>query len=121
MTESDEMMEPKEKGYQDLIAWQKAMVLAREVYNVTKGWPRDEAWGLTSQTRRAVVSVPANIAEGTGRTGRMRSSITCLSHTDPCAKSRRSSCCQEMSTINPNRIRSLCFDPQPRLAAFFVA
>jgi four helix bundle protein len=44
------------------------MLLAREVYAVTKNFPRDEAFGLTSQLRRAVVSIPSNIAEGHGRT-----------------------------------------------------
>lgn len=44
------------------------MSLAREVYAVTKNFPRDEAFGLTSQLRRAAVSIPSNIAEGHGRT-----------------------------------------------------
>ena len=57
------------QGYRDLIAWQKAMVLVRETYRVTARWPRDEQFGLTLQARRAAVSVPANIAEGSGRTG----------------------------------------------------
>jgi four helix bundle protein len=69
-TASKKMAEAKERGYQDLIAWKKAMSLARGVYNLMKGWPREEVWGLTSQIRRAVVSVPANIAEGHGRTGK---------------------------------------------------
>ena len=64
------MLEAKERGYQDLIAWKKSMALARSVYALTREWPREEMWGLTSQVRRAVVSVPANIAEGNGRTGK---------------------------------------------------
>ncbi len=55
--------------YRDLIAWQKAMGLVGEVYRITREWPRDEMFGLTNQARRAAVSVPANIAEGQGRTG----------------------------------------------------
>ncbi|MBA2754199.1 MAG: four helix bundle protein [Chloroflexia bacterium] len=55
--------------YRDLIAWQKAIVLVGEVYRVTKGWPREEVFGLTNQARCSAVSVPANIAEGQGRTG----------------------------------------------------
>jgi four helix bundle protein len=55
--------------YRDLIAWQKAMDLAERVYAATGHWPRDERFGLTQQTRRAAVSVPANIAEGHGRIG----------------------------------------------------
>ena len=54
-------------SYQDLIAWQKAMHFAEEVYSATRSFPRDELYGLTSQLRRSVVSVPSNIAEGQGR------------------------------------------------------
>lgn len=53
--------------YRDLIVWRKALDLVEDVYKATKGWPREEIYGLTSQVRRAVVSVPANIAEGQGR------------------------------------------------------
>jgi four helix bundle protein len=51
----------------DLIAWQKAMDLAESIYRVSAGMPREELYGLTSQMRRASVSIPANIAEGQGR------------------------------------------------------
>ncbi len=57
----------KVKNYQELIAWQKAMDLVEEIYEVSKSVPRDELYGLTSQIRRAGVSVPSNIAEGQGR------------------------------------------------------
>ncbi len=53
--------------YQDLLAWQKAMDLAEAVYRATQAFPKDELYGLTSQLRRAAVSVPSNIAEGQGR------------------------------------------------------
>ena len=55
------------KSYRELIVWQKAMDLVEDVYKKTKGFPREELYGLTSQLRRAVVSVPSNIAEGQGR------------------------------------------------------
>jgi four helix bundle protein len=55
------------QNYRDLIAWQKAMELVRLIYSLTKEFPRDEMFGLTSQIRRAAVSVPSNIAEGQGR------------------------------------------------------
>ncbi|MFN7012249.1 MAG: four helix bundle protein [Allorhizobium sp.] len=54
-------------SYQDLRVWQRAMDLAVESYELTKGFPRDEVYGLVSQIRRAAASVPANIAEGHGR------------------------------------------------------
>jgi four helix bundle protein len=57
----------EKKRYQDLIAWQKAMELAKSVYQATQTFPGDERFGLTSQMRRAAVSVASNIAEGQGR------------------------------------------------------
>jgi four helix bundle protein len=56
-------------GFQDLIAWQKAMALVTTIYRATRDWPREELYGLTSQVRRAAVSIPSNLAEGHGRTG----------------------------------------------------
>ena len=55
------------KNYKELKVWQKSYQLCLEVYRITKGFPREERYGLTSQTRRAAVSVPSNIAEGYGR------------------------------------------------------
>jgi len=53
--------------YRDLIAWQKSMELVEVVYTLSKEFPKEELYGLTSQIRRAAVSVPSNIAEGHGR------------------------------------------------------
>lgn len=60
--------------FRDLLVWQKAMALAGDVHQVTSAFPKSELFGLTSQLRRAAVSVPSNIAEGCGRTsvGEMR-------------------------------------------------
>ena len=55
------------KKYQELIAWQKAIALVTEIYKASSGFPREEMYGLTSQLRRAAVSVPSNVAEGQGR------------------------------------------------------
>ena len=57
----------KVRNYRDLIVWQRAMDLVEEVYSVSKEFPREEIYGLTSQIRRAAVSIPSNIAEGQGR------------------------------------------------------
>ncbi len=55
------------QSYRDLIAWQKAMDFVMDVYRTSKGFPRDELYGLASQLRRAAVAVPTNIAEGQAR------------------------------------------------------
>jgi four helix bundle protein len=60
-------MSGKIQSFRDLIAWQKAIQLCKLVYAVSAGFPKDERFGLTSQVRRAAVSVPSNIAEGYGR------------------------------------------------------
>lgn len=55
------------RSYQELAAWKKSMALVREIYLCTQRFPREEVYGLTSQLRRAAVSIPSNIAEGQGR------------------------------------------------------
>ena len=58
------------RSFRDLIAWQKSMDLARAIYTATRELPVEERFGLSSQMRRAAVSVPSNIAEGWGRQSR---------------------------------------------------
>lgn len=55
------------KNYRELDVWKVEMDLVEAVYRLTSSWPSDERFGLTTQSRRAAVSVPANIAEGYGR------------------------------------------------------
>ena len=55
------------KTYRDLQVWQKSMTLVTEIYKISKGFPKDEAYGLTSQMRRCAISIPSNMAEGYGR------------------------------------------------------
>jgi four helix bundle protein len=55
------------RSYRDLRVWQEAMTLVEDCYRFSKELPREELFGLTSQIRRAAVSIPANIAEGYGR------------------------------------------------------
>ena len=53
--------------YEDLIVWQKAMDLVAEIYNIAKLLPAEEMYGLSSQMKRAAISIPSNIAEGQER------------------------------------------------------
>src|SRR4029079_8826341 len=57
-------------SYRDWLVWQKAMELVVETYRLSSRFPKEEQYGLTSQLRRASVSVPSNIAEGYGRASR---------------------------------------------------
>jgi len=54
-------------NHKELDVWKESMLLAKEVYLLTKGFPKEELYGITSQIRRASVSVPSNIAEGAAR------------------------------------------------------
>lgn len=58
------------KSYRDLIVWQRAVELVIDIYSSTRGFPKEEIYGLVSQVRRAAVSVPSNIAEGHSRNSR---------------------------------------------------
>ena len=57
------------RTYRELHAWQVGFALARRIYEVSAAFPKDEAFGLTAQIRRAAVSIPCNLAEGAGRAG----------------------------------------------------
>ena len=57
----------KVEGYRDLVVWQKGISLAKHIYALTKCFPVEEKFGLTSQMRRAAVSISSNIAEGQAR------------------------------------------------------
>tara|TARA_R110002073_G_scaffold133524_1_gene280939 strand:- start:2644 stop:3057 length:414 start_codon:yes stop_codon:yes gene_type:complete len=61
--------EKEMKTFRDLLVWQKSMSFVTEIYKVSKQFPKDENFGLTSQIRRSAVSVPSNISEGYGREG----------------------------------------------------
>ncbi len=55
------------QSFRDLVVWQKSIQMAVAVYRLTEGFPREETYGLSSQMRRAAVSISSNIAEGHGR------------------------------------------------------
>ena len=54
-------------SYKELIVWQKSIQLVIDIYKLTKIFPKEETYGLSSQMQRAVVSIPSNIAEGNDR------------------------------------------------------
>jgi four helix bundle protein len=58
------------RDFTDLVVWQKAIALSKQVYQLTKRFPAEERYGLTSQIRRAALSVSSNIAEGHARQGK---------------------------------------------------
>jgi four helix bundle protein len=62
------------QSFRELLVWQRAMQLTLAIYKLTKGFPREEAYGLCGQLRRSAVSIPSNIAEGQARlsTGEFR-------------------------------------------------
>lgn len=64
-----EMKRESAKSFQDLLVWQKGHKLVLHIYSFSRTFPKEELFGLTSQLRRAAVSVPANIAEGFKRKG----------------------------------------------------
>jgi four helix bundle protein len=58
---------PAKQSFRDLRVWQKSMELTSVIYRLTRAFPSEEAFGLTSQLRRSAISIPSNIAEGHGR------------------------------------------------------
>src|SRR5687768_4574073 len=67
---SSEFPSARVQSYRDLKVWQKSVALTEEVYRITSMFPRDELYGLSSQLKRAAVSIAANIAEGHARSTR---------------------------------------------------
>ena len=76
-------------SYRQLVVWQKAIGLVLEVYRATQDFPKEEMYGLTSQLRRAAVSVPSNIAEGQGRFSTGESNSSSVMQRAPCSSCRR--------------------------------
>ncbi|HEU4506523.1 MAG TPA: four helix bundle protein [Nitrospira sp.] len=67
---SDQVFGNPARTHKDLHVWEKAMDLVAQVYSLTNRFPKEELYGLTSQLRRAAISIPSNIAEGAARQSR---------------------------------------------------
>lgn len=62
-------MSDKINSHKDLKVYQEALLLVKDIYCITSNFPKEELYGLTSQMKRCVISIPSNIAEGSGRKG----------------------------------------------------
>ncbi len=95
-------------SYQDLRVWQNAMDLVESVYADTQGFPKEELYGLTSQMRRAAVSIPSNIAEGKGRsTDRDRSLYFCHARASLLELETQILIAQRLKFMAPQRAQAL--------------
>ncbi len=87
------------KNYKDLDVWQKAYAFCLDTYQATKKFPAEEKYSLTSQIRRAVLSIPSNIAEGYGRKSLPEYIQFLYMHMVRFVNLKHNSCCQKISDI----------------------
>ena len=93
----------KIESFTDLVAWKESHKLVLMVYKYTKNWPKEEIFGLTSQIRRAVVSISSNIAEGFSRgTFKDKCSFYCISLASLTETQNQSLIARDLSYLNPN-------------------
>ncbi len=96
------------KEFTDLRAWQEAHALVLDVYSLTRNFPKDETFGLTSQMRRAAVSITSNIAEGFGRHGyRERVQFYYLAHGSLVELKNQIIVARDVGYIPSNRLHQL--------------
>jgi four helix bundle protein len=88
------------QSFRDLQVWQRSMELALAIYRLTKDFPREEVFGLTSQMRRSAISIPSNIAEGQGR-GNVREFAHFL-------EIARGSLCELQTQLELSRLLTFC-------------
>ena len=96
------------RNFKELKVWQKSYKVCLDIYTTTKGFPRDELYGLSSQIRRAAVSVPSNIAEGYGRKT-TPDYIRCLyiAYGSNCELETQILLSGDLNYINPAKLRNL--------------
>jgi hypothetical protein len=91
------------KTHKDLDAWKNGIELVVLIYGLTKSFPKDELYGLTSQMRRAAISIPSNIAEGAGEITIRNSCSSFILHWVALQNWKRSLSLQNGSNIYPSR------------------
>ena len=99
--------------HKDLVVWQRAMSLVSDVYKATKTFPREETFGLTSQMRRAAISIPSNIAEGFGRLHlRERENFLSISLGSACELETQLILSKDLGYISLDEVEQLMIDIQ---------
>jgi|AntRauTorckE5430_2_1112549.scaffolds.fasta_scaffold07571_3 four helix bundle protein len=98
----------KTYSFESLKAWQTSKELAKTVYKITKNFPADERYGLTSQIRRSAVSVPTNIAEGSGRiTGKDKAHFSTQSYSSLMEVLNHAIIAQELGYMSQEQLKDL--------------
>jgi len=96
------------KTYKELEVWKKSYKLCLAIYGITKGFPKEERYGLSSQIRRAAVSVPSNIAEGYGRkTTQEYIRFLYIAYGSICELETQVLLARDLGYIEPGRIETL--------------
>ena len=89
--------------FEKLQVWQKSRILVAEIYQITKSFPKEETYGLTNQVRRAIVSVPSNLAEGcTRKTKNERARFTTIAYSSLMETINQMILAKDLSYINSN-------------------
>jgi four helix bundle protein len=93
-------------NFQELKVWQKGRELVKDIYTLTKELPKEELFGLTSQMRRAAVSIPSNIAEGCGRnTDKQLALFIDYAMGSSCELFTQLLCCVDVQYFEENKIK----------------
>lgn len=98
-------------NYKELKIWQKSVDLAVKIYDLTKDFPREELYGLTSQIRRSAISISSNIAEGAGRNSKKDfNNFLGISHGSSCELSTQLIIAQRINFIDKIALDSMLKD-----------
>lgn len=97
-------------NFRELKVWQKSFALVKDIYLVTRQFPKEEMYGLTNQMRRCSVSIPSNIAEGCGRgTDKQLAQFLDIAHGSSCELETQIMLGKELGVINESNLNELVF------------